>query len=221
MNPMFCPDLQKRISVSGVVAVLSIEKPEHAVPLANALIEGGVDCIELTLRTPLAMDAARAILAHCPRMTLGIGTILTVEQVRQVQEMGAAFGVSPGTNQNVLRAAASCGLSFAPGICTPSDVEAALEMNCRLLKFFPCEASGGLAYLRNIAAPFAHLGVKYIPLGGVDAANASEYLADPLVAAIGGSWLAPKELITSENWTAVTANAKQASEIARAHRKGG
>ena len=215
---MFCPQLQSRIAASGVVAVLSIENPAHAVPLANALLGGGVDCIELTLRTPLAMDAAREILAHCPGMILGIGTILSIEQVHQVREMGAAFGVSPGTNQNVLRAAAESGLSFAPGICTPSDIESALEMNCRLMKFFPCEASGGLAYLRNIAAPFAHLGVTYIPLGGVDALNAGKYLADPLVTAIGGSWLAPKELIASENWAAVTANATQASSTAKAIR---
>jgi 2-dehydro-3-deoxyphosphogluconate aldolase/(4S)-4-hydroxy-2-oxoglutarate aldolase len=91
-------------------------------------------------------------------------------------------------------------------------------MNCRLMKFFPCEASGGLSYLRNIAAPFAHLGVRYLPLGGVDASNAAIYLADPLVAALGGSWLAPRELIASENWAAVTANAKKASEIVKATR---
>lgn len=215
---MFCSDLQKKITASGVVAVLSIENPAHALPIANALLDGGVDCIELTLRTPHAMDAARQIRVHCPGMTLGIGTILSVDQVHQVSDLGAAFGVSPGTNPNILRAASSCGLSFAPGICTPSDIEAALEMNCRLMKFFPCEASGGLAYLRNIAAPFAHLGVKYLPLGGVDASNAAKYLGDPLVAALGGSWLAPKELIAAENWAAVTANAKQASEIVKAVR---
>ena len=215
---MFCPDLQKTLTASGVVAVLSIENPAHARPLADALLDGGVACIELTLRTPRAMEAAREISAHCHGMTLGIGTILSVEQVHQVSDLGAAFGVSPGTNPNVLRAAAACGLSFEPGICTPSDIVAALEMSCRLMKFFPCEASGGLSYLRNIAAPFAHLGVKYLPLGGVDASNAAKYLADPLVAALGGSWLAPKELIASENWAAVTANAKQASEIVKAAR---
>ena len=215
---MFCPDLQKTITASGVVAVLSIENPAQARPLADALLAGGVDCIELTLRTPRAIEAAREIRAHCPKMTLGIGTILSVEQVHQVTDLGVAFGVSPGTNPNVLRAAAACGLSFAPGICTPSDIEAALEMNCRLMKFFPCEASGGLNYLRNIAAPFAHLGVRYLPLGGVDASNAAIYLADPLVAALGGSWLAPRELIASENWAAVTANATKASEIVKATR---
>ena len=200
------------------MAVLSIENPAQARPLADALLAGGVDCIELTLRTRRAMEAAREIRAHCPKMTLGIGTILSVEQVHQVTDLGVAFGVSPGTNPNVLRAAAACGLSFAPGICTPSDIEAALEMNCRLMKFFPCEASGGLNYLRNIAAPFAHLGVRYLPLGGVDASNAAIYLADPLVAALGGSWLAPRELIASENWAAVTANATKASEIVKATR---
>jgi 2-dehydro-3-deoxyphosphogluconate aldolase/(4S)-4-hydroxy-2-oxoglutarate aldolase len=215
---MFCADLQKTITASGVVAVLSIENPAQARPLADALLAGGVDCIELTLRTPRALEAAREIRAHCPQMTLGIGTILSAEQVHQVTDLGAAFGVSPGTNPNVLRAAAACGLSFAPGICTPSDIEVALEMNCRLMKFFPCEASGGLGYLRNIAAPFAHLGVRYLPLGGVDASNAAMYLADPLVAALGGSWLAPRELIASENWAAVTANARNASEIVKATR---
>jgi 2-dehydro-3-deoxyphosphogluconate aldolase/(4S)-4-hydroxy-2-oxoglutarate aldolase len=203
-------DVAVKINECGVVAVLMIDREEDAVPVAEALLAGGVRAMELTLRTDAALPALAAISKAVPEMLAGIGTIIRVDQVSQVVDAGAAFGVSPGVNAAVIEAAQSAGLPFGPGIMTPSDIEAALGFGCEVLKFFPAGSSGGLAHLRNIAAPYAHLGLKYIPLGGVNAANMNEYLSDPLVAAIGGSWLANREMIAARDWDGITANAKVA-----------
>lgn len=205
---------------TGVIAVLMIDDAADAVPVARALLAGGVDCIELTLRTPVAMESLHRIRAEVPDMIVGVGTILNVTQVNEVKAAGAAFGVAPGMNPRVVVEALRVGLPFAPGICTPTDIELAIEQGCRLLKFFPSEPSGGLAYLRTIAAPFAHLGVKYIPLGGVGAANAGQYLKEPSVHALGGSWLAPRDLIQRKDWNAITANAAEAAGIVKLVRGG-
>jgi len=203
---------------TGVLAVLVVDKLADAVPLAESLLAGGVNAMELTLRTDAAIDALRAIRQALPEMLVGIGTILRPEQVIEVAGEGAAFGVSPGLNPRVVEAAVKCGLPFAPGIATPSDVEAALEFGCRRLKFFPAEALGGLAYLRAMAPPYNHLGVKYLPLGGVGPKNLAEYITDPLIAAVGGSWLAPRDKIVAHDWKTIEANAREAREIIDAAR---
>lgn len=215
MDTRFPKDLLDRISDGAVVAVLVVDDVAHAVPLARALYTGGIRAMELTLRTPAAMDALRAIRAEVPEMLTGIGTILTPEQVRDVAQSGAAFGVSPGLNPRVVKEAQDAGLPFAPGIATPSDIEAALELGCRELKFFPAEPSGGLPYLKSIAAPYRHLGVRFIPLGGIKASNMAVYLGDPTVLAIGGSWLATPSLIKEQNWSAITELASEAMAIVR------
>ena len=207
-----------RLERTRVVAVLIIEKVEHAVPVAEALLAGGVDAMELTLRTPAALGALREITARVPGMLAGIGTILTPDQVRQVVDGGGAFGVAPGMNPRVVEAALAAGLPFAPGICTPGDIERALEYDRRVLKFFPAEPSGGLKYLEAIAAPYQHLGVKYVPLGGVNEANCAAWFANQHVGAIGGSWLAPKELLAAGDWAGVTALARRVMEIRTAAR---
>ena len=166
--------------------------------------------MELTLRTPAAFDALVEIRRNVPEMVAGIGTILTVEQLARAKDCGAAFGVAPGCNPRLLAAAREAGLSFGPGVATPTEIEIAVEHGCRLLKFFPAEAQGGLSYLRAMAAPYVHLGLRYIPLGGLTAGNAAAYLADPLIAAIGGSWIAPRDLIKANDWDAITANAREA-----------
>lgn len=219
MTPAFNPALAQRIENCGIVAVLVVDRVEDAVPLAQALLAGGVDVMELTLRTPAAIDSLTAIKAAVPQMLAGVGTILTTEQVTQVVEAGAAFGVAPGLNPRILAAARAAGLSFAPGILTPSDIEAAIELGCKILKFFPAEPSGGLAYLKAIAAPYAHLGLKFVPLGGLNAKNMASYLADPSIAALGGSWLAPRELIKAGAWDQITALAAEAVQIIKSTRQ--
>lgn len=214
MESRFATELLERIRSCGVIAVLVVDEVAHAVPLAKALMEGGIDAMELTLRTPVALDALRAIRDEVPDMLPGMGTVLTPDQVRLAADAGAAFGVAPGMNPRVVTAARNVGLPFAPGVATASDVEAALDLGCREMKFFPAEPTGGIAYLNSLAAPYAHLGVQFVPLGGLKTDNAGDYLSSPMVLAVGGSWIAPRNLIQQEDWEAIKRNAAQARVIA-------
>ncbi len=213
MKSQIPAEILGRIESCGVVAVLVIDEVKHALPLARALMAGGVDVMELTLRTPAALGSLRTIRAEVPEMLAGIGTILTPAQVREVVEAHAQFGVAPGLNPRVVEMAQDVGLPFAPGIATPSDLEGALELGCREVKFFPAEPSGGMKYLKSIAAPYGHLGVRFIPLGGLTAANMVGYLGDSIVPAIGGSWLASRQAIQAEDWETITKNAAEARRI--------
>ncbi|GAL82354.1 4-hydroxy-2-oxoglutarate aldolase [Algibacter lectus] len=208
------PEIIKKIDDSGVIAVLVIDELKHAVPLAKALLKGGgVDSIELTLRTPVALDAAKLIKNEVPEITLGFGTVLTTDQVKAVVDLGADFAVAPGCNPKVIAEAIKLGLPFAPGIMTPTDIEMALEEGCRVLKYFPAETSGGMDNLKNMVAPYQYLGLKFIPLGGLNINNARTYLESPLITAIGGSWIAKSNLIHDENWEAITNNAQEITDL--------
>lgn len=207
---MFDPSLMLRIEKAGVIAVVVLDRVDDALPVAEALLEGGISVMELTLRTDAALPAVRKISAALPDMLVGAGTVLTANQVLEAAGGGAAFGVAPGVNRSVLEAARRIGLSFAPGICTPSDIEAAHEQGCGLLKFFPAEATGGIRYLNAIAAPYAHLGLRYIPLGGLNDEDILTYAASPFVAALGGSWIATRELINAGKWQEITRRASKA-----------
>ncbi len=210
MESLFPEEMLTRMRRCGVIAVLVIDEAKHAVPLAKALLACGIDAMELTLRTDAALEALRMVRDQVPEMLAGVGTILRPDQLDAVVEAGAAFGVAPGLNPKVVLRAQELGLPFAPGIVTPTDIEAAIELGCRELKFFPAEASGGIKYLRNMYAPYAHLGLQFIPLGGLNANNMASYLFDEAVPAIGGSWIAPRKLIQTENWSAVIDNATEA-----------
>ncbi len=206
-------ELGQKLQQSRLIAVLVIDEVKHAVPLAEALLAGGVDMMELTLRTDAAIPALKEIREHVPEMTAGIGTILTCDQVDDVVEANAHFGVSPGVNGDVLAYAKDKGLPFGPGVMTPTDIDiACVQHGCHFLKFFPATSSGGLAHLKNIAAPYAHQGLKFIPLGGVNLDNMDMWLDSDLVGAIGGSWLAPRDRIAAEDWSTIEANAREARE---------
>lgn len=211
----FSPEstIGEAIKAARLIAVLVIDDLEDAVPVAEALLRGGVTAMELTLRTPVAFDAAAAVRAACPEMRLGIGTILSPDQVVPALASGAEFGVSPGVNPEVIRKAADAGLPFGPGVMTPTDIDVSVREGCRLLKFFPAGTAGGLDHLKNIAAPFAHLGLRFIPLGGINAGNLREWLDSDLIAAVGGSWLAPRDLIRGKDWAKIERNAREAREI--------
>jgi len=213
MESQFPPETLERIEQCGVIATLVIDEAEHVVPLARALLACGIDVMELTLRTSAAIDALKLVRQEVPEMLCGIGTILIPDQLDAVVEAGAAFGVAPGLNSKVVRRAQEMGLPFAPGVVTPTEVDAAIELGCRELKFFPAEPSGGIKYLRSMYAPYAHLGLQFIPLGGLNAGNMAGYLFDDAVPAIGGSWLATRKLIQSQNWSAVIDNATEARRI--------
>lgn len=203
------PEIIAHLNETGVVAVLIVDEVKHAVPLAHALLKGGVKAIELTLRTPAALDAGRIIKKEVPEITLGFGTVLTVDQVKAVVDVGADFAVAPGCNPKIIAESYKQGLAFAPGVMTPSDIELAVEQGCRVLKYFPAETTGGMKHLKSMAGPYQYLGLQFIPLGGLNINNARTYLESPIVSAIGGSWLAKPHLIHAEDWDAITQNAQQ------------
>jgi 2-dehydro-3-deoxyphosphogluconate aldolase/(4S)-4-hydroxy-2-oxoglutarate aldolase len=201
--------LQRRI-----VPVVVIDKAEDAVPLAEALFTSGLDVMEITLRTPAAATAIRDVREAFPSMFVGAGTILDEDQLHRAVDAGARFGVAPGLNEAIVSKALALKLPFVPGVMTPSDVERGLTLGCKLQKFFPAEAAGGVRMLQAFAGPFAATGVRFIPLGGVNASNARDYLALPIVAAIGGSWMVERKLIAERNWKIIRELTTQAVRIA-------
>jgi len=213
-------EIQEKIAAEGIIAVLEIESEQNAVPLAHSLLEGGITVIELALRTPAAFPSISLIAKAVPQMYIGIGTIIEPGQAAMVKkENGVRFGVSPGINPEIVKEAIAAELPFAPGIATPSEIEQAISLGCRVVKFFPAEGMGGLSYLKSINAPYNHLGVKYIPLGGVTIDNLASYAQFDRILAIGGSWIAPKDLIKTQNWSKITKRAKEAKDIWQSNRK--
>ncbi|HTB01615.1 MAG TPA: bifunctional 4-hydroxy-2-oxoglutarate aldolase/2-dehydro-3-deoxy-phosphogluconate aldolase [Bradyrhizobium sp.] len=186
-----------------VIPVLTIERVEDAVPLARALVAGGVRVLEVTLRTPVAIDAAKAIMAEVPDAIVGIGTILNANDLARAEALGVQFGISPGITPELLQAASASRLPFAPGIATASELMQALAHGFDLVKFFPAEQSGGIKALRALAGPFPD--VLICPTGGIGEANAASWLNEPNVVAVGGSWLCPAAEIRSGNWAGITA----------------
>ncbi len=186
-----------------IIPVLTIERLEDTVPLAKALVAGGVRTLEITLRTPVAIESAKAIMAHVPEAVVGIGTILNADDLARAEGIGARFGISPGATPDLLKAAAASALPFAPGIATASELMLGLLHGFNLVKFFPAEQSGGIKALRALAGPFPD--VRFCPTGGIAEANAASWLAEPNVVAVGGSWLCPAADIRSGNWAGITA----------------
>ena len=186
-----------------VIPVLTIEKVEHAVPLAKALVAGGVRTLEVTLRTDAALDAAKAIIAEVPEAIVGIGTILNPDDLARAMDLGAKFGISPGTTPELVKAAAVSTFLFAPGVATASELMQALAHGFDVVKFFPAEQAGGIKALRALGGPFPN--VRFCPTGGVGEANAASWLAEPNVLCVGGSWLCPAADIRSGNWAGITA----------------
>jgi len=185
----------KSISSTRLVPVAVIPTLESALPLAEALLAAGLPHIEITLRTECAMESMRQIRKEFPEMTIGAGTILDPETIPQLVDMGVAFGVSPGLNPAVVEKAQSLNFQMIPGVITPGEVERGLSMGLKLLKFFPAEAAGGAKMLKALAGPYGHTGVKFVPTGGINAANAQPYLDLSTTAAIGGSWFVDQKLV--------------------------
>jgi 2-dehydro-3-deoxyphosphogluconate aldolase/(4S)-4-hydroxy-2-oxoglutarate aldolase len=186
-----------------VIPVLTIERLQDAVPLAKALVAGGVRTLEVTLRTAVAVDAAKVMIAEVPEAIVGIGTILNGDDLARAEALGAKFGISPGATPELLKAAAASRLPFAPGIATASELMQALAHGFDVVKFFPAEQAGGIKALRALAGPFPN--VRVCPTGGIGEANAATWLAEPNVLAVGGSWLCPATDIRAGNWAGITA----------------
>lgn len=197
-----------------IIPVLTIERLEDAVPLAKALVAGGVRTLEVTLRTEVAVEAARAIIADVPDAVVGIGTILNGDDLARAEALGASFGISPGATPELLKAASASNLPFAPGIATASELMQALVAGFDLVKFFPAEQAGGIKGLRALAGPFPT--VRFCPTGGVGDGNAAAWLAEPNVLAVGGSWLCPAGEIRAGNWSGISAMSAQATRSLKA-----
>ncbi|WP_343116946.1 bifunctional 4-hydroxy-2-oxoglutarate aldolase/2-dehydro-3-deoxy-phosphogluconate aldolase [Ostreiculturibacter nitratireducens] len=196
--------------LAPVVPVLVIEDPEHALPLAKALVAGGLPALEVTLRTPAAIDAIRAM-SEVPGGVVGAGTLLTPADVKAAKAAGAKFGVSPGATERLLDACEDEGLALLPGAATATEVMVLLEKGYTVQKFFPAEASGGAPALKAIGAPIPQ--VRFCPTGGVTLANAREYLSLSNTLCVGGSWVAPKERLVKGDWAGIEALAREAAAL--------
>ncbi len=198
-------------ALAPVIPVITIEDAKQAVPLARALVKGGLRAIEITLRTQAGLDAARAIIAEVPEASVGIGTVLTSADYERAAKLGAAFAISPGLSIELLEAGAQGTLPFAPGIQTPSDLIACVTRGYELVKFFPAVPAGGLAALDALTGPFPT--VRFCPTGGINAGNAAQWLAHKKVVAIGGSWVAPAADIKAGAWDAIESRARAAAAL--------
>jgi 2-dehydro-3-deoxyphosphogluconate aldolase/(4S)-4-hydroxy-2-oxoglutarate aldolase len=204
------------LALAPVVPVITIERAADAVPLARALVRGGLRTIEITLRTDAAVDAAAAIIAEVPDAVVGIGTVLTPADLARSAEIGAAFAISPGYTPDLLRAATTGALPYTPGIQTASELTACVTAGFDTVKFFPAVQAGGLAALNALTGPFPS--VSFCPTGGIGEANAAEWLAHPNVITVGGSWIAPAAAIREGAWQAIEERARAASRLRTAPR---
>ena len=189
-----------------------LENAEDAVPTAKAMLAGGIDVMEITFRTAAAADSIKAVAEQCPDMLVGAGTVLNLEQCRLAVKMGAKFIVSPGFDREVVAYCLENGISVTPGCVTPTEITEAVNMGLKVVKFFPANVYGGLKAMKNLSAPF--VGVKFIPTGGVNAANVKEYMDAPFIHAVGGSWICPKADIAAGNFEKITALCAEARQAA-------
>lgn len=199
------------VSAAPVIPVIVLEDVAHAVPLARALLAGGLTVLEVTLRSEAALPSIRAIAREVPQAIVGAGTVLSPDDLAAARDAGAHFAVSPGSTAALLEAGRSCGMPWLPGAMTPSEVAAAFAAGYDTLKFFPAAQAGGVEMLKALAGPFPR--VKFCPTGGVSLANASEFLALPNVCCVGGSWITPAVSVRASDWAAITRLARQAHRL--------
>ena len=202
-------DLLKKLGTLKVIPVIAIEEKGKAIPLADALMKGGLPLAEITFRTNAAADVLTVLRKERPKMLLGAGTVLTVDNLKKAIDCGASFAVAPGLNQKVVAAAQKMNFPFFPGVMTPSEVEKAIDLGCSILKFFPAEASGGIKLLKSLEAPYGHKGIQFIPTGGITIENMSHYLSLSSVLAVGGTWIAKKEHISNGDWLKISSNCEE------------
>ena len=203
----------EKLAGYGVVPVIAIDSVDSALGLANVLIEGGLPVAEITFRTEAAADVISALNQQKPELIVGAGTVLTIENLQKAKDCGAAFAVAPGLNPEIVKKAIDIDLPFVPGVATPSDIEQAMALGCKILKFFPAEANGGVKMLNAMSAPYKHTGVRFIPTGGINMANLHDYLELPKVIACGGTWIAKKDDISNENWPQIKARCAEVAEL--------
>ncbi|MEU5979595.1 bifunctional 4-hydroxy-2-oxoglutarate aldolase/2-dehydro-3-deoxy-phosphogluconate aldolase [Streptomyces sp. NPDC047315] len=199
------------LDLAPVIPVVVIEDAADAVPLARALVAGGLPAIEVTLRTPAALDAIRAIAAEVPEATVGAGTVISTANVDAAVSAGSRFLVSPGWSERLLESMQGSGRPFLPGVSTVSEVVTLLERGVSEMKFFPAEAAGGTAYLKSIAGPLPQ--ARFCPTGGISRMSAPAYLALPNVGCVGGTWMLPPDAIATKDWSRIESLATEASQL--------
>ena len=204
-----------RVADFGVIPVITIDDPENAEGLADALINGGLPIAEVTFRTPAAGKAIERMAARRPDMLVGAGTIIFADLVHQCIDVGAKFTLAPGVDPRVVETCKQVRMPHVPGVSSATDIQIAVSLGCAFLKFFPAESAGGVKLLKDISAPFAHLGLGFNPTGGITEANLSAWLKHPGVRAVGGSWIATREDIANRNWSKITASAAHAIACVR------
>ncbi len=209
-----------KLKDAGVIPVLVLEDVDSGLKLLEVLAKAGLKAAEITYRTKAAPAVIKEAKKRFPELYLGAGTILNKEHLNEAFGLGAAFAVAPGFNPTIVREAVDKGYAFSPGIATPSEVEQAFELGVRLFKFFPAEALGGVAMIKNIIAPYKHLGLHFMPTGGVTAQNAPDWLAVPEIVCVGGTWLGKAEDVKAGNWDKIEQDAKAAMEMLAKARKG-
>ena len=206
-------DVLSRLAKSIIVPVVVLDKKEDAIPTAKAMAAGGVDTMEITFRTACAPEAIKAVAENCPDVLVGAGTIVNLEQCKLAVEMGAKFIVSPGFSEEIVAWCVENNIPVVPGCVTPTEIMSALKHGLNMVKFFPANVYGGLNAMKNLSAPF--VGLKFLPTGGVNAANIKEYVDAPFIQAVGGSWVCPKNEISAGNWEKITALCAEARAAAK------
>ena len=209
--PSAVPSVPSVLDLAPVVPVVVVEDVADAVPLARALVAGGLPAIEVTLRTPAALDAIRAVAGEVPDAVVGAGTVIAPEQAGEAVAAGARFLVSPGWTDILLAAMRASGVPFLPGVSTTSEVVALLERGVREMKFFPAQAAGGTAYLKSLAGPLPQ--ARFCPTGGIGPDSAPDYLALPNVGCVGGSWMLPADAVAAGDWDRVERLAREAAGL--------
>ncbi|MRN38716.1 2-dehydro-3-deoxyphosphogluconate aldolase [Neisseria sp. N95_16] len=199
------------LSAGAVIPVMAINDLSTAVDLAHALVEGGIPTLEITLRTPVGVDAIRLIAKEVPNAIVGAGTVTNPEQLKAVEDAGALFAISPGLHETLAKASHQSSIPLIPGVATPGEVQLALEHGIDTLKLFPAEVVGGKAMLKALFGPYPD--IRFCPTGGITLESAPEYLALPNVLCVGGSWLTPKEAVQNKDWDSITRLAKEAAAL--------
>ena len=212
-------DMIRTLGNAGIIPVIVIEDLAKAVPLAQALVKGGLPVLEVTFRTSCAAEAIAKIKAEVPDAVLIAGTVLTQEQMKAAASAGAEACVAPGFNPAIVAAAKEMGMPFCPGIATASELSQALALGCNFVKFFPAESAGGVKYIKDLLGAFRWTGVKFMPTGGVKLSNVSDYLAVPEIACCGGTWIAPKDAVAANDWETIERLASEASCLVKQMRK--
>ena len=206
-------EMMKQLQTIGIIPVVVLDRVEDALPLAECLMEGGLPCAEVTFRTAAAEESIRQMAKAYPEMIVGAGTVLSTEQADRAIGAGAKFIVSPGFNPKVTEYVLKKGVPMTPGVCTPTEIEAALQFDLDVLKFFPAEPAGGLKMIKALAAPY--VGVSFMPTGGISAANVREYLAYDRIVACGGSWMVSGKLVKEGNFAEIKRRVREAADIVK------